>query len=135
MLSNNKIFHESLDKLIIQNNYYCILTILGKIKNGPNFGSGVGHPWVESETHTHTRETSGQVQVHLWGQNLHPHPIVSSRVPVGRDDNEEFPVREWLPSPSPRPLTREFFLPSPSPSPSPSGNLSPWGIPRGICLR
>jgi hypothetical protein len=37
-LSNNKIFHESLAKLLIQNTYYCILIILRKIKNEPISG-------------------------------------------------------------------------------------------------
>jgi hypothetical protein len=105
-----------------------ILTILRKIKNGPNFGSGVGHPWVESETHTHTRETSRQVQVHPWGQNLHPHPIVSSRVPVGRDDNKEFPVREWLPiHPRPHERSRGSFFSHPRPR----RGIYPRGVSRG----
>jgi hypothetical protein len=46
VLSSNKIFHESLSKLL------------------STFGLGVGHPWIEIETRTFTRETSGRVWVH-----------------------------------------------------------------------
>jgi hypothetical protein len=51
--------------------------------NKPNFGSGAGHPRVEIETHIHTRETLGPVQVVPAGQNLHPYPHPSGQVPSG----------------------------------------------------
>jgi hypothetical protein len=39
--------------------------------NKPNFGSGAGHPWVQIETCTHTRETLGRVRIAPAGQNPH----------------------------------------------------------------
>jgi hypothetical protein len=75
--------YEPLDILFIQNNYYCILNILRKIKNGPIFGSSMGHPMVEIETHTHTRETSNRLRVAIVGQNLYPCLHPSGRVPTG----------------------------------------------------
>jgi hypothetical protein len=42
--------------------------------NGSNFRSGAGYPWVEIETHTHTRKTLGRVRGELVVQNLHSYP-------------------------------------------------------------
>jgi hypothetical protein len=79
MLSNNKIFYESLVKLLIQNNYYYGLNIFMQIKEWTKFRVGFGSPagWkLEIGTHVHTCETSGRVWVAPAGQNLHicPHP-------------------------------------------------------------
>jgi hypothetical protein len=69
-------FYESLAKLLIKNNYCCILIFFAKIKNKPDFESSVRHPRVEMETRTHASETSGRVWVASKSQNLHlyPHP-------------------------------------------------------------
>jgi hypothetical protein len=48
----------SKEVLLYLNHFLC------KIKDNPDFGSGAGHPRVESETRTHTGETSGRVWMH-----------------------------------------------------------------------
>jgi hypothetical protein len=82
-LSNNKTFHESLVKLLIQDRYCSTLIIfLRKIKNKLNFGSSAGHVRVKIETCTHARETLDQIRVAPAGQNINPSPHPSSRIPV-----------------------------------------------------
>jgi hypothetical protein len=65
MLSSNKPFHESIAKLLIQINYYCILIIFVQNKEWTKIWVGCGSPAGWNKTCTHTRETSGRVRVHL----------------------------------------------------------------------